>query len=305
MDAIVLTSDEQKLFDSLPGPPKQAVIKSTNIWIIEWLPKDDSHTGRLLHEWMERQRPRWSYYCECSHKLEVLSAINRATDLATKHNMIPVLHFESHGNKTGLVGPADKGDMELLTWDELNKPLQMLNLATHCNLVVFVAACIGFAGIKAFTRGPLAPAVALVGPNAQIQTRSLLYGTKEFYRRMMDENPRLEEMAVNASRESGNAFFDWEPFAVLAYDAFAEQIIFSRRESQKSVRIERIRKWMYEENKWSSEEIEHRLSFISPSLEATSTQKIWDTMFMIDKYPENRERFGVNWFEVLEMVSNK
>jgi hypothetical protein len=48
MDAIVFTSDEQKLFDSLPGPPTQADIKLTNIWIIEWLPKDDDHTGRLF-----------------------------------------------------------------------------------------------------------------------------------------------------------------------------------------------------------------------------------------------------------------
>jgi len=302
MDAIVLTSDEQKLFDRLPGPPAQAIIKSTNIWIIEWLPTDDQHTGRLLHEWMEERRPRWSYCCECSSKLEVLSAIKRATNLARKYKMIPVLHFESHGNKTGLVGPDGKGGLELLSWDELNKPLQMLNLETRCNLVVVVAACIGFAGIKALTSGPLAPAIALVGPNAQIQTSSLLYGTKEFYRRSMDKNPRLEEMAISASRESGNASFDLEPFAVLAYDALAEQLILSKRKFQQQMQIERIRKRMHEENKWSNEEIEQRLSLISPSLEATIIQQLWDMMFMIDKYPENRERFGVNWFEVFDMV---
>jgi hypothetical protein len=215
---------------------------------------------------MEERRPRWSYYCACSNKFKVLSAIKRATNLATKHKMIPVLHFESHGNKTGLVGTDGKGGVELLSWDELNKPLQMLNLETRCNLVVFVAACIGFAGINTLTSGPLAPAIALVGPNAQIQTSSLLYGTKEFYRRMMDEKPRLEEMAISASRESGNASFDWEPFAVLAYDSLAEQLIFSRRKSQQLMQIERMRKRMREENKWSSEDIEQRLSLISPSL---------------------------------------
>lgn len=284
MDKIVLTSDEQELYDKLPGPPIQAIIKTTNIWIIEWLPKDDQHTGRLLHEWMENIRPRWSYYFRCSSKLEVLSAINRATSLARKHKMIPVLHFESHGNKTGLVGPDSKRGVELLSWDELNRPLQSLNLETRCNLVVFVAACSGFAGVKALTRGPLAPAIALIGPNDIIQTSSLLHGTKEFYRRLMDESPRFEEMTMSASRESENAYFNWEPFAVLAYDALAEQLIFSRRESQQRKQIERMRK---------------------RNLEATIIQQFWNTMFMIDKYPENRERFGVNWFEVFETVLSK
>ena len=48
-----LTAAEQSLFDSLPGPPVSAVIRSTNIWIIEWLPSDEQRTGRLLHEWMQ------------------------------------------------------------------------------------------------------------------------------------------------------------------------------------------------------------------------------------------------------------
>jgi hypothetical protein len=305
MDAIVLTDVEQELFDSLLGPPAEAVIKPTNIWIIEWLATRDQRTGRLLHEWMEERRPRWSYYSECTSKLEVLSAIKRATTLTRKYRMIPVIHFESHGSEIGLEGPDGKGGRELLSWDELNEPLQMLNLKTRCNLIVVVAACCGFAGIKAFTRGPLAPATALVGPNTRIQTNSLLYGTKEFYRRIiMDQDPRLDEMAISASREAGNVYFDWEPFAVLAYDAFAEQLIFSMREYQQLNQIKRIREMMYEVCELSNADIEQRLSLISQSFKTTLIQQLWDKMFMIDLYPENRERFGVNWFEIVDLVLN-
>ena len=303
MDTIVLTDVEQALFDSLPGPPLEAVIKSTKIWVIEWLPTSDKRTGRLLHEWMQERRPGWSNYSECASKLEVVSSIERATNLAKNSRTIPVLHLEAHGDKNGLGlrGPDANGGMELLSWDELTEPLQRLNLETRCNLIVVVAACIGFAGIQALVRGPRAPAIALVGPDALINDTSLLYGTKEIYRRWMDNDPRLDEIAISASREAGTVSFEWEPFAVLAYDALAERLIFSMRQDQQRMQVNRIRQRMLEENKWSTAEIEDR-QLLSQSLQTTLIQQLWDKMFMIDLYPENRERFEVNWSEIVDLV---
>lgn len=298
----VLTDAEQVLFESLPGPPVEAVIKSTNIWIIEWLPSSDQHTGKLLHEWMQERRPDWSTYFECSSKLEVISSIERATNLAKNSGMIPVLHLEAHGDETCLGGPDDSGGVELLTWDELTQPLQRLNLATCCNLVVVVAACIGFAGIKALVRGPRAPAIALVGPDAPIMTSSLLSATKEFYRHWMDDNPKLHEIAIGASREAGTVSFEWEPFAVLAYDALSELLIISMRGDQQCVQMNRIRQRMVEANRWSLAEIERRLARVSASFHVKLIQRMWDEMFMIDIYPDNRERFGVNWAKIVDMV---
>lgn len=305
MDTVVLTDVEQALFDSLPGPPVEAVIKSTNIWVIEWLPTSDKRTGRLLHEWMQERRPGWSNYSECSSKMEVVSSIECVTNLAKNSNTIPVLHLESHGDENGLGGPGVNGGMELLSWDELTEPLQQLNLETRCNLIVVVAACIGFAGIQALVRGPRAPAIALVGPDAPINDSSLLYGTKEIYRRWMDNDPRLDEIAISASREAGTVSFEWEPFAVLAYDALAERLIFSMRQAQQRMQVNRIRQRMLEENRWSTVEIERRLSLLSPSLQAILMQQLWDEMFMIDLYPENRERFEVNWSEIVDLVLSR
>jgi len=303
MDTNILTDAEQALFDSLPGPPVKAVIKSTNVWIIEWLPLDDQSTGRLLHEWIQKRRPGWSKYFACSSKLDVICSIDRATQLAKKSKMIPILHFETHGNETGLGGPDGNGGLELLTWNELAESLQNLNLATCCNLVVLVAACIGYAGIKVFIRGPKAPAVALVGPDAPIMSSNLLSATKEFYRRLMDDDdPKLDKIAISASREAGTVSLKWEPFAVLAYDSFSEELIISMREDQQKVQVNRIRQRMLETNKWSTGEIERRLLNISPSLVANSTQKIWDEMFMIDICPGNRGRFGVDWCDIVDLV---
>ena len=221
-----------------------------------------------------------------------------------KTEMRPVLHIEAHGDteKNGLVGPDGKGGLELLKWDELTEPLQRLNLETRCNLVFVVAACIGFAGIKALVQGPRAPAVALVGPDASIMAGNLLSATKKFYSCWMDPDPRLRDIAISASHVAGKASFEWEPFAVLAFDAIAEQLIVSMRQDQQRKQVNRIRHKMLEETMFSPAEIEYRLSQFSSSLQADLIQRLWDEMFMIDLYPENKARFGVNWTKIVEML---
>jgi hypothetical protein len=294
-----LSDAEQSLFDMLPGPPTSAEVRSTNIWIIEWLPPNEQHTGRLLHEWMQEHRRGWSVCKPCACKRDVLFSIERATNLAEKSGMIPVLHLESHGNQMCLGLP---GGVEVLSWDELTEPLQRLNLATRCNLVLVVAACIGFAGIKAFRRGPRAPAVALIGPSAPIMSANLFSWTKEFYKLWMAGNPNFSEIAGNASRKAGAVSFAWEPFAVLAYDALAKQVIISMRPDEQRKQVNRFRQRMAEENRFSAGEIENRLLLLTPSLQVSVIQRLWDEMFMIDLYPENKERFGVNWSREFEMV---
>lgn len=302
MNGIEFTDDEKDLFDSLPGPPAKAIIRSTNVWIIEWLPSTDQRTGRCLHEWIQELRPKWSHYYECSSKEEVLSSIDKATNIAQKNNMIPILHIEAHGDQGGLGCKNGNGQTELLSWDELTEPLQRLNLATRCNLVFVVAACIGFAGIQALVRGPRAPAIAIVGPEAEIEAGRLYEGTKEFYRRWMDKDPNLTDVVNSASRETGSVVFDWEPFAVLAYDALAEHLIISMREDQQQMQKCRIRQLMLNNTNGSVQEIENKLSLISPSFQKPLIQKMWDDMFMIDLYPENEPRFGVNWSDVIDLI---
>lgn len=297
-----LTDAEHALYDQFPGPPVSAVLKSTNIWIIEWLPPNEQRTGRLLHEWMEQHRPGWSVYNPCLRKEEVLFSIERATNFAQKSKMIPVLHLEAHGNEMCLGLPDGRRGAEVLTWDELTEPLQRLNFSTRCNLVLVVAACIGFAGIKALRRGPRAPAIALVGPSSPIMSDSLLSGTKEFYRHWMNGDDSFAEIVASASRQTGCVSFAWEPFAVLAYDALAQQLIVSMRKNEQEKKVNRICERMVKETSWSSAEIEDKLSLLTLDLQTKLIQRMWNEMFMIDVYPEHEERFGVNWGREIEMI---
>ena len=274
-----LTAVEQELFQRLPGPPALAVAQTNNVCIIEWLPADDLHTGRMLHDWMKQKRAGWSSYTECRSGDELVASIENAAQRASETNAVPILHVEAHGANAGLEGPNGHGGSELLDWSALTDGLQHLNTATRCNLIVVVAACTGFAGIQAFMRGPRAPAVALVGPDAPVMPKDLLFGTKEFYRRLMDDRPNLGDIASSASEQAGTISFAWEPFAVLAFESLIEALIISMRQSVRRQPRARM----------------HQRAML---------QCLWDEMFMIDLYPENRKRFGVDMSDIITQVAD-
>jgi hypothetical protein len=297
-----LTNAEREFIATLPGPPEMAVIQTSNVWIVEWLSADEPHTGRTLHNWMKDRRQGWSAYFFCQSKTEVIAAIAKAAELAQRSEMRPVLHLESHGGDLGLEGPDGNGSTELLTWDELAESLRQLNLATRCNLVVVVAACTGFAGVQALQCGSRAPAVALVGPDAPVMPRNLLMGTKEFYRRWLDENPSLADIAESASHEADTVAFEWEPFAILVYDALVESLMKSMRPAERLERTERIRQRMLAENRFSAPEIEARLLLMPPLPPWEGLQQAWDEMFMMDLDPRNRERFGLDLRTIVDRI---
>lgn len=284
----------------------KAEIRTTCVYIVEWLPDDDRRTGRLLHEWMHDRRPGWSSYIACRTKADVIRAIECATNRAEYPTAIPVLHLEAHGdiNQCGLVGPNGHGDCELLTWQELTTPLQQLNVVTRCNLVMVIAACTGFAGIRALHRGPRAPTAAVVGPDSRVMPRNLLWGAQEFYRRWMDKRDRtLEEIAASASREAGTTTFEWHPFTILAFEALAELLIVSLRPDERRRRLDRMRTRFLTDARLSADEIEARLATVASLPSWTTLQRMWDELFMIDLYPSNRERFGLDMRAVVEAIA--
>ena len=77
------------------------------------------------------------------------------------------------------------------------------------------------------------------------------------------------------------------------------------REDQREEKINQQREQFLRINnkRTLSIEDERRLKeAYSPAFKAKIHQQKWDTMFMIDIFPENQERFGVNWLSVTEKI---
>jgi hypothetical protein len=300
-----LTIAELELLKGLPKPPMTTTIHTTNVWIIEWLPSEDLRTGLKLHEWMESQRKGWSTLAPCKSKREVLQSIEKATVFAKRTGISPVLHIEAHGGHCGLEGPDISSARELLGWGELTEPLQRLNIVTRCNLILVVAACTGFAAVQALARGPRAPVMALVGPDTDVMPRDLLEGTKEMYRRWQDANPTLEQITASATQQSGTFAFVIQPFTELFYEVTVEQLVVSMRPDEKIERTKRLRRMITDEGVALTPEIESRLAQLPRSLWPQEPQKVWDEMFMIDLYPENRERFSLDFNLITKLVTGE
>jgi hypothetical protein len=294
-----LTDAERAFIDTLPGPPPLGTVRTTNIWIIEWLSPEERHTGRELHDWLQGKRPGWSIYCPCATKADVFAAIKRA-QICAQNGMVPVLHLEAHGGDDG-IAPSRPPHRECMRWEELTEPLQRLNLTTRCNLIVVVAACVGFAGVQAFRRGPRAPAVALIGPNDEVVSSELLAGTKELYWRWMDTGS-LTQIVESASREMRGVDFEPEPFAIMCFEALVEGLVKSTRPDERRDRVEKLRRHAQVNSGLTREQVESKLAQV-PRLPAwAEVQQMWDQMFMIDIRPENKERFGIDAKYIVERI---
>jgi hypothetical protein len=301
-----LTDAEIELFQRLPGPPEKCALqKPTIIWIIEWLPlAEQKHTGFELYEWLKERQILSPIFHRCTNKTDVLSSVEQVASYVQETGAIPVLHIEAHGGKEGLEGPGVKGGSEHLFWEELADSLQKINFRTRCNLLLIIA-CTGFAAITSCFKGPFAPFAAMVGPASEIASFSLLHATKELYRRLADKKANLTVMAENASKEAGTVTFEPESFALLAFESFAESLIYSQRPEQQKMRFERVRQRMERETLLSVDEIDWRMACMYPcplALRKQEQQKMWDKMFMIDIFPENRMKFGVDWSLIIDII---
>lgn len=291
-----MSPGERKLIEILPRPPLKAPISFNGLYIVEWLQDSPSEprTGWELHLNMERLRSGWSRYVRCDTKEDVFRAIRNSTIV---DGVAPILHIECHGDDLGLGNGANN---EEIVWDELRPFLQELNLASGCNLLVFIAACEGFAGIKALTEGPRAPAVALVGPASPIDTRQLATATNTFYSGLACGNAHLQTM-VDAITTQCGVHFEPEPMALLAFESMVERMVVDFRGPNRANRMDRMRARLSEIGLDAAQLADAMNGF--DGTEANTWQRIWDTFFMLDRHPENDARFGVDIVGVAHRIA--
>lgn len=285
---------EKKLLEELPHPPHAGFAQIGGVVILEWLQDipSERRTGLELHQFLEQARPGWSRYIRCHTKNDLMDAINQA-----QSPQGCVLHIECHGCDEGL---GDGSSGSFLTWDELNPHLQSLNQASNCNLIVFVAACTGFAAILALTKGPRAPAIALVGPDQNLSAQAVADASFSFYQTLMDGDSHLSVMSRSSTQES-NTHFETQSMVELAFEVWLEKMIVDARPDNRDAAISAVRQRLINEGQYTPDKEVVILKNFSQA-QANAVQDLWDHFFMIDTHPENSSRFGVDFKEIARRI---
>lgn len=120
-----------------------------------------------------------SWFYDVSTGSELLGVLDRlASDCAVAHHS-PIVHFETHGGDDGLQATNN----DLVSWEQLRKPLERLNRICRLNLLVTLAACDGSKLTKILKPSQRAPVWGIVGPKTSRDAPDLL----EEYSRFFDE----------------------------------------------------------------------------------------------------------------------
>ena len=178
------------------------------IEIIDSVPEDHSQTARHLEEHIQdlRYEPSVVQIPLTRRRVEtapdLYAQLSQVASTAVEKNLWPLLHIEAHGDKDGL--QLAKGDV--VKWADLQPYFLALNKATRNHLLIMMAACKGFHGIKAML-DPADHAASLRllgGPAEETPAGRLEDAMKGFYSSLL-RTGNLDD-AISTAQQSEKTF---------------------------------------------------------------------------------------------------
>lgn len=218
--------------------------------------------------------------CRVESAGHFVDVLRQCEALARREPYVPLVHLECHGSPDGL----QFADRSFLTWLEVKAALTPLNIATRLNLIFVISACHGMAFSSAVRVTDPAPVYAFIGPSRAMSARELLAGYLAFYGRY------LQTRSSNEGAEALRQTAEQGAFIVLSSNTIFRIVIEGQRQERRyEVLVERARELQAQAR---THGIEADLDEIVAALgDPRWDQQFRRSFFMIDRYPENNERF--------------
>lgn len=269
----------------------------TRIIILESLPPEDRRTGSelsndLQYYRLERRVDIPIEIYKVRGRTDLFQAIE-SVGAAAESGETPILHVECHGlaDRSGL----SLSDYTTVAWGEITAPLVRINLATRCNLLLSVAACYGAHSVLAMAQTERAPFWAILAPRDEIAPRDLYGPYLRYYGELLrsgDGDRALAAMTEAGSSQNCYGFITCEQFFMQSYRIHLAR---STTESGYQRDVARIRSLFAAEGR----DVEELL--IRRALEAIDEplfKELFRRFIMADIYPENAERFRLQYADV-------
>lgn len=208
--------------------------------------------------------------------------LDECADVAWREPYVPMLHLECHGHGTGL----QFSDGSILHWADLKPNLVALNVATKLNLVIIVAACFGGGVARISGAEDRAPFWGFVAPKEEIAAGPLSDAMAVFYETLL--NTKSAQLAMEALRgsQAGNKF--WYLSAATIFKNIEEVYISEYLADENVARRATVLRAVAAQHgvEWAFGEVEQMIR------DPRHWIQMRNRFFMVDLYPENRERFA-------------
>ncbi|MFM9837848.1 MAG: hypothetical protein ACKVOQ_06255 [Cyclobacteriaceae bacterium] len=199
-------------------PFTEGSIYFNKISVLQSLDEIDRKTGTELYEdilsKMKFKDPKLgTEITNVYSSSDLFHHLNKIEAESRKGNVLPLIHFETHGTHTGLA--LSSGD--IIDWLDLIKPIARINANCNNNLFVSVAACWGGQIQFQVKVTEPCPFRGFIGPMESINPSDIISSFVPFFEELLNTNNfELAIENLNALNENGilfhhmnsEAFFD-------------------------------------------------------------------------------------------------
>jgi hypothetical protein len=266
----------------------------TEITIIQSLESTEVPTGKILCEYLvglEETKNLTVLYKNCDTKIQFLELLSELLNRVKYQNSFPLLHIECHGGIDGIVLAND----ELISWQELKPFLTDINVATKCNLMVVMATCHGARLGQILELTDRAPCWGILGPTDEVEVSDLMGTYRSFYSTLLsnfDGDTALNALFSSSAKESGYFFMTALELFKKAYSSYLA------KECTESDYWNRSKRLQIEFREKGIRKSRQDIVYAFKNREKNSFEKYKDNFFMHDLYPENLNRFQLDYSDI-------
>lgn len=270
--------------------------------IIQSLPDGDLRSGAKIREDMETfndafQRRLSIDLIDARSKKDFIDLLMDIDNQIRVNPFVPVLQIDAHGSSDheGLI--LSSGDF--CAWSELKPLFTQINIATRLNLLIVLSLCYGAHFAEHLTPPDRALCWGVVGPTKPVRGDFLVERFSAFYKEILDTgdgNTAVDNLNRYAPGNDIDFFFTTA--TEFFKNVFSQYI--KKRCSIKAYddRARKLRKRL-RRNKVPDLPTIGNLRRQYTKSQRVFFEKFRQTFFMIDLYPENAERFTLQYSDVL------
>lgn len=259
--------------------------------IIDLVPESDMQTARHIEENIldTINQEGSGLYCErhrCEAKDDLIAVLSQVKKRLTDTGEVPYIHIEGHGSKESI----KMLDGSALPWGKIFECFREINVGCKNNLFFSSGACESAYGFKAATITKPSPVFGMLAPEQVVDTGSVFDGYIDFYKSLI-RNESLND-AFDAFSDATNGKQFSLIFSQLLFKKAAYQYI--KQHCMGKGRAKRLEDVLSQAVNTVDVPIKKARKILKSELgkpQAMALKEFHSRFMMIDKFPENSERF--------------